>query len=396
MPDEAPLAFPPPKLITTAAALAEACDRLRSEDFVTVDTEFMREKTYWPELCLVQLAGARDTFIIDAMADDLDLAPLGALLANQAITKVFHAARQDIEIFVLLFGDAPRPLFDTQVAAMVAGYGDQVGYDSLVSGMTGATIDKIHRFSDWAVRPLSAAQLHYAASDVTYLREVYQQLRGRLSAENRLDWVAEEMAALQDAASYRPDPDTVWERLRTRGANRRFLGAVRALAAWREREAQKINVPRQRLLKDETLMEVAATNPRSVDGLARARGMTRGTAEGRVGSAILAELNRVAALPDAELPRPPQSREGGRPSAALVALMKVVLAARCEENHVAPRLVASSDDIARLATEEAPDVPAMRGWRRKVFGDDALALKNGRVSVGVDGRRIRLLPIHEA
>jgi ribonuclease D len=385
---------PAPTQVTDTDALAQACERLRQEGFVTVDTEFMREKTYWPELCVVQLGGQHEVLVIDVLAPDLDLAPLGELLADPAVVKVFHAARQDIEIFVQRFGAPPNPLFDTQIAAMVAGFGDQVGYDALVAGLTGGSIDKTHRFSDWAARPLTPAQIAYAAADVTHLRDVYVRLRARLRAEGRLDWVQEEMAALQDPASCRVDPDTAWERLRPRGTNRRFLALVQALAAWREREAQRINIPRQRLLKDESLLEIAATAPRSPDELARARGITRGFAEGKTGSALLEQLAAVRAIPDADLPRPERpTRDSVRPSAALVSLLKVLLAARCEDNHVAPRLVASSDDLDRLATEEGPDIPALHGWRRTVFGNDALALKQGQVSLGVAGRRIRLIPI---
>ena len=273
--------FPLPLLITESAQLAAFCERMRHETFVTVDTEFMRERTYWPELCVVQLAGEAEVAIVDALAPGLDLAPLGALLADQAVTKVFHAARQDIEIFVLRYGDAPRPLFDTQVAAMVAGFGDQVGYDSLVSALTGGQIDKAHRFSDWSARPLSPAQTAYAAADVTWLREVYVALLAKLEKDGRLDWVAEEMAELADPATYRPDPESMWERLRPRTNNRRLLGVLRAVAAWREREAQRSNVPRQRMLKDESLLELAATAPATPEALARVRGITRGFAEGR-------------------------------------------------------------------------------------------------------------------
>src|SRR6201996_7122120 len=216
--------FPPPELITTTAALNALCERLRDETFITVDTEFMRERTYWPELCLVQIAGTQEVAVIDAQAAGIDLTLLGTLFANPAVTKVFHAARQDIEIFVLRFGDVPRPMFDTQVAAMVAGFGDQVGYDALVSNLTGGTIDKAHRFSDWSARPLSAAQIAYAAADVTHLRDVYRKLRARLEEDGRLEWVTEEMAALTDPALYRADPETAWERLRPRSGNRRFLG----------------------------------------------------------------------------------------------------------------------------------------------------------------------------
>ncbi len=385
--------FPPPALIADTPSLTALCDRLRGEAFVTVDTEFMRERTYWPELCVVQLAGAEEVAVVDALAPGIDLAPLGALLADPAVTKVFHAARQDIEIFLLRFGDVPRPLFDSQIAAMVAGFGDQVGYDALVSALTGAQIDKAHRFSDWAARPLSAAQIEYAAADVTHLRGVYERLCERLGRDGRMDWVAEEMAALADPATYRADPEAMWERLRVRSSNRRQLGVLRAIAAWREREAQRANIPRQRMLKDETLLEIAATAPETPEGLARARGVSEGFARGRMGTSLLAAIAEAKSLPDSALPAAHTGREGPRPSPALVALLKVLLAAKCEAHHVAPRLVASSEDIDRLATEEAPAVPALHGWRRDVFGADALALKDGRIALGVDGRRVRLLAL---
>ena len=384
--------FPPPVLIADTAALGVFCDRLRGERFVTVDTEFMRERTYWPELCVVQLASNTEVAVVDAAAPGIDLAPLGALLADPAVTKVFHAARQDIEIFVLRFGDVPRPLFDTQVAAMVAGFGDQVGYDALVAALAGGTIDKAHRFSDWAARPLSPAQITYAAADVTYLRTVYERLLARLEKEGRLDWVAEEMAVLATPATYQVDPETMWERLRPRSNNRRYLGLLRALTAWREREAQRANIPRQRMLKDETLLELAASSPDTPEALARARGVTRGFAEGRSGAALLAAIAAAKALPDADLPQVPPGRDGPRPSPALVSLLKVLLVAKSEQHDVATKLLASSDDIERLATEESPDVPALHGWRRQVFGEDALALKAGRIALGVEGRRVRLLP----
>lgn len=384
--------FPPPSLITTTDSLKQLCLRLAGEDFVTVDTEFIRERTYWPELCVVQVAGAAEVAVIDAQAPELDLSPLGELLANQAVPKVFHAARQDIEIFVLKFGAVPQPLFDTQIAAMVAGFGDQVGYDALVSALTGGSIDKAHRFSDWSARPLSASQIAYAAADVTHLREVYTKLRARLEQDGRLDWVAEDMAELADPATYRADPETMWQRLRPRSNNRRFLGLLKAVAAWREREAQRVNIPRQRLLKDEVLLEVAATAPDTAEGLARARGVSRGFAEGRTGASLLAVIEAAKTAPDTNLPEVPRDRNGVRPSPALVALLKVLLAAKCEEHHVAAKLVASSDDIDRLAGEEADDIPALHGWRREVFGNDALALKQGQVALGVEGRRIRLIP----
>ncbi|MDB5399258.1 MAG: ribonuclease [Acetobacteraceae bacterium] len=385
--------YPLPSLITTTDELDAFCQRMRGETFVTVDTEFMRERTYWPELCLVQIAGENEVAVIDAEADGIDLAALGTLFADEKVTKVFHAARQDIEIFVLRYGDVPRPMFDTQVAAMVAGFGDQVGYDALVANLTGGSIDKAHRFSDWSARPLSAAQITYAAADVTHLRDVYLRLSRRLEQDNRLSWVAEEMAILNNPATYRADPETAWERLRPRTTNRRLLFTLKEVAAWREKEAQRINIPRQRLIKDEALLEIAATAPTNADTLARVRGVTRGFAEGRSGAALLEVLAAARRVPDADLPPAPQQRDNLRPSAALVSLLKVLLAANAEQHNVAARLVASSDDIDRLALEENPEIPALHGWRREVFGNNALLLKQGRIALGVDGRRVKFIPV---
>ncbi len=386
--------YPPPTLIATTAALDAFCQRMHAEAFITVDTEFMRERTYWPELCLVQIAGEKEVAIIDAEAEGIDLAPLAVLFANEAVAKIFHAARQDLEIFVLRYGVVPKPLFDTQVAAMVAGFGDQVGYDALVSALTGGHIDKAHRFSDWSVRPLSDAQLTYAAADVTWLRDVYLKLKQRLEHDGRLGWVAEEMAILNNPDTYRTDPETAWERLRPRSTNKRFLHMLKQIAAWREREAQRVNIPRQRLIKDEALLEIAATAPADPEALARVRGISRGFAEGRSGTSLLEVLAEARRVPDADLqPVPHQQRDGNRPSAALVALLKVLLAAKSEQHHVAARLVASSDDVDRLALEESPDIAALRGWRREVFGNDALLLKQGRIALGVDGRKVKFIPV---
>ena len=384
-------AYPPPSLITETDALEALCTRLRTEPFVTIDTEFMRERTYFPELCVVQLGGAEENAVIDAQAPGLDLAPLGAMLRDETTLKVFHAARQDVEIFLELFGAVPTPIFDTQVAAMVAGFGDQVGYDALVSSLTGGQIDKAHRFSDWSARPLTQAQVTYAAADVTYLHTAYLRLRERLEREGRTPWVAEEMQVLTRPETYRPDPEAMWERLRPRTNNRRLLGVLRAAASWREREAQRVNIPRQRLVRDESLLEIAATAPDSAEALARCRGVTRGFAEGRSGAGLLAAIATAQALPEAELPDAQKPRDGPRASPALVALLKVLLAAKCEEHDVAPKLVASSDDIDRLATEDRPDIPAITGWRQLVFGDDALALKEGRLALGVAGKRVKLI-----
>lgn len=390
--------FPAPVFITDSQSLADLCARLAAEPFITIDTEFIRERTYWPELCVVQLGGASDVAVIDAQAEGMDLAPLGALLANEAVTKVFHAARQDVEIFLLMFGQTPRPLFDTQVAAMVAGFGDQVGYDSLVSALTGAQIDKSHRFSDWSARPLSPSQLAYAAADVTHLRLVYQKLLARLEREGRADWVQEEMAALTEPSLYRADPEAMWQKLKLRPGNRRQAGLLRAIAAWREREAQRVNIPRGRLLKDEAIPEIAALLPETPEALTRARGISRGFAEGKSGASLLAAIAEARALPEEAMPTVPgrADRDGPRPSPALVALLRVLLAAKSEEHDVAPKLLASSDDLDRLATETEPQIPATHGWRRRIFGEDAIALKEGRIALATRGKRIRLVSLADA
>ncbi len=379
--------------ITTTDALAALCERLGGEEFVTVDTEFMRERTYYPELCLVQLAGSEDVAVVDAQAKGLDLAPLGRLLANEAVTKVFHACRQDVEIFLLMFGVVPAPIFDTQVAAMVAGFGDQVGYDSLVSSLTGAHIDKAHRFSDWSARPLTTAQIEYAAADVTHLRVVYERLTARLRVDGRMDWVGQEMAALADPGTYRVDPERAWERLKLRTTNRRQLALVQAIAAWREREAQRINIPRQRLIKDEQIPEIAALAPVDAEALAKARGISAGFAQGKSGVGLLAVIAAAKAITDADLPKAERARDTPRASPALVALLKVLLNAAAEQNNVAPRLVASAEDIEALALDETAENPVLEGWRREMFGEDALRLIRGEIALSAQGKRIKIVTL---
>lgn len=385
--------FAEPVLITTTEALSALCARLADEPYVTIDTEFMRERTYYPELCVVQIAGATDVAIIDTQAPSLDLTPLGTLLANPAVIKVFHACRQDIEIFLLKFAAVPTPLFDTQVAAMVAGFGDQVGYDTLVSALAGGSIDKAHRFSDWQARPLSPAQLTYAAADVTWLRLVYEALRDRLAREGRLEWVAEEAAILDDPATYRAEPADAWRRLKLRGANRRQLAIVQAIAAWREREAMRINIPRQRVIKDEQIPELAALAPTDAEGLTRVRGLSRGFAEGKSGTSLIAVITAAKSIPDRDLPQLPRSNDTVKPSPALVALLKVLLAERATSHHVAARLIASADDIDTLASEDTPALPCLSGWRADIFGTDALRLKQGKIALTTKGRRIEVVTL---
>ncbi|MCF3947137.1 ribonuclease D [Acidiphilium sp. AL] len=385
--------FPAPVLIAATADLAALCERLAAEPYVTVDTEFMRERTYFPQLCVVQLGGATDVAVIDAQAPGLDLAPLGALLANPSVTKVFHACRQDVEIFLLKFGAVPTPIFDTQIAAMVAGFGDQVGYDTLVSSLAGGGIDKAHRFSDWQARPLSAAQIEYAAADVTWLRRVYEALRDRLERDSRFDWVAEEMAVLAEPGTYRTEPEEAWKRLKLRGANRRQLALIQAIAAWREREAMRIDIPRQRVVKDEQIPELAAIAPSNPDDLTRVRGLSKGFAEGKSGTSLLAAIREAKSLPDSALPLLPRANEFLKPSPAMVALLKVLLAECASAHHVAARLIASSEDIDRLAGEDAPDLPCLHGWRAEIFGTDALRLKAGKIALAARGKRIETIDL---
>jgi ribonuclease D len=381
------------QFITSSAALAELCARLEGEAFITVDTEFMREKTYYPELCLVQLAGAADVAVVDAQAEGMDLAPLGRLLAKPDVVKVFHACRQDVEIFLLLFGAVPANLFDTQVAAMVAGFGDQVGYDSLVAALTGGHIDKTHRFSDWSARPLTKAQIDYAAADVTYLRIVYEKLSAKLQAEGRNGWVAQEMAVLAEPDTYRVDPAKAWERLKLRTNNRRQIALVQAIAAWREREAQRINIPRGRLLKDEQIPEIAALAPDNAEALTRARGISAGFANGKSGVSLLAAIAEAKGLGEADLPKIERPRDVPRASPALVALLKVLLNAAAEQNNVAARLVAGSEEIEALALDETAPNPILEGWRREMFGENALRLIRGEIALSAKGKRIKIVEL---
>jgi ribonuclease D len=371
------------RLITDTGELAAFCRRQAAADFVTVDTEFMRDRTFWSQLCLMQAAGPAEAVVIDPLADGIELAPFFELLANPAVLKVFHAARQDIEIFFDLGQVIPRPLFDTQVAAMVCGFGESAGYETLVAKLAGGQIDKTSRFANWAQRPLSERHLHYAVADVTYLRPVYKRLRQWLDESGRASWLEEEMAILTDPATYRVDPRTAWTRLKPRSGDPRFLAVLRELAAWREAEAMRRDLPRGRILRDDSLMDVAAHAPETVDKLARCRAITRGYAEGRAGREILAAIACGLAVPASQCPMPaakPLRRPGIGPT---VELLRVLLKHKCEAEHVAQKLVASTDDLELIASDDAAEVAALKGWRRALFGADALALKHGRLALTV-------------
>ncbi|MBV8889898.1 MAG: ribonuclease D [Alphaproteobacteria bacterium] len=380
-------------LVTDTAALAAFCARQQGADFVAVDTEFMRERTYWPILCVVQIAGPEESAAIDALAADIDLAPLLALMADERVLKVFHAARQDLEIFHKLSGAVPKPLFDTQIAAMVCGFGDSASYERLVARLAGAALDKSSRFTDWAHRPLTERQIRYALDDVIHLRTVYDRLQQLLSGNGRSAWFAEEMAELTDEASYRADPTEAWRRFRLRGRpDRRFLGVLRELASWRESAAQQRNLPRGRIMRDEAVLEIAAHAPKTIEALARTRSLGRGVAEGKLGGDILAAVARGLAnpLPAEAVPDKPEPPAGLGP---LIELLRVLLKQRCEDHEVAQKLVASSEDLEAIAADDTAAVRALSGWRHEVFGKDALALKHGQLALTAGRNRIELVPL---
>ncbi|MFQ5984964.1 MAG: ribonuclease D [Alphaproteobacteria bacterium] len=380
-------------LITETGELARLCDRRKRQPFVAVDTEFMRERTFWPKLCLIQLAGDNEAAAIDPLADGLDLGPLLRLLVEPGVVKVFHAARQDIEIFHRLSDRVPAPLFDTQIAAMVCGFGESVAYDTLVSRLTGVKLDKTLRFTDWSRRPLTESQVAYALADVVHLPAIYRKLARRLDETGRRAWLAEEMAGLTDPRVYETRPQDAWLRLKTRSDKPRFLAVLRELAAWREREAQARDVPRNRVLRDEALVTIAAHAPTTAAELARTRLLRRGLAEGATGRQILRAVVRGQAVPEAECPRfskPPRPKVA---PGAVADLLKVLLKLKCDEHGVASKLVASAADLDRLAVEAEPDIPALEGWRREIFGNDALTLKAGRLALAADGKKIRLVPL---
>ena len=380
-------------LITDSDALARFCDRQKSAEFVTVDTEFMRERTYWPILCVVQVAGPDEAVAIDALAPGIELAPLLALMADPDILKVFHAARQDLEIFFQLSGQVPHPIFDTQIAAMVCGFGDSASYETLVKRLAGASLDKASRFTDWAHRPLSDRQTEYALADVVHLRTVYERLQELLAKNGRALWFAEEMADLVDPAIYRSEPGEAWRRFRLRGrADQRMLGVLRAVAAWREAAAQQRDLPRGRIMRDEAVLEIAAHAPKTIESLARTRSLGRGIAEGKLGHDILEAVAEGLADPN---PPPailakPDAPPGIGP---LIELLRVLLKQRCEDFAVAQKLVASADDLEAIAVADDAPVRALSGWRREVFGNDALALKHGELALTARGNRIELVPL---
>lgn len=374
--------------ITSTDALAAACERFARHDFVTVDTEFLRETTFWPKLCVVQVASPDEAVIIDALAEGLDLAPFFALMANEQVKKVFHAGRQDIEIVWHLANIIPHPVFDTQVAAMVLGYGDSISYDQLVQRITGHAIDKSSRFTDWSRRPLSQAQLTYAIADVTHLRDVYLKLTADLKARGRSDWVGEEMNVLTSPDTYRQDPETAYERLKSRVRKPRELAVLAEVAAWREREAQARDLPRGRIIKDDVIGEIAIQQPQTHEKLAELRSLPKGFERSRYGEAVLEAVKKGVARDPKTLPRIERDKPLPNGAAATVELLKVLLRMTAEQHAVAAKVIATTDDLERIAVSDDAPVPAMHGWRRELFGERALALKAGRLALAVDQGRV--------
>ncbi len=382
-------------LITTSRELAETCRRLAQNPFMTVDTEFLRETTFWPKLCVVQIASPEEAVAIDALAEGLDLSPFFDLMADPKLVKVFHAARQDIEIVWNLARLIPAPLFDTQVAAMVCGFGDQISYVELVQSIAKLTLDKSSRFTDWSRRPLSEAQIDYAIADVTHLRDIYRYLRGKLESSGRLAWLDDEMALLTSPATYQQHPENAWERLRNRVRKPRDLAVLIELAAWRETEAQSRDVPRGRVLKDDMLMEIAQAAPRTVEDLANLRAFPRGLERARAGIEILAAIHRGLARDPKSLPKLERERRSGG-GGATVELLKVLLRQVGEAHGVAPKMIATVDDLEAIALDDRADVAALSGWRREIFGEKAIQLKHGRLALTVENGKVVTLEWREA
>jgi ribonuclease D len=376
--------------ITSTEALVQACARLRQHPFVTIDTEFLRETTYYPKLCVAQMASTEEAYVIDALAPGIDLGAFFALMSDGGVIKVFHAARQDIEICWHEAGVIPSPLVDTQVAAMVLGYGDSISYDQLVQRITGDMLDKSHRFTDWTRRPLSEAQLVYAVADVTHLRDVYLKLSAELDKRGRTDWMREEMSVLTSPETYRMEPEHAWERLKTRVRKPKEVAVLMEVAAWRELEAQTRDVPRGRVLKDDTIGDIAVQAPTSIERLGTLRSLPKGFERSKWGEAIIAAVKRGLARDPKTVPR----LERHKPAVngqATVELLKVLLRMTSEQHGVAAKVIATVDDLDRIAADDAADVPALHGWRRELFGEKALALKVGKLALAIDKNRVVLV-----
>lgn len=382
------------QIITTTAELASLCDALSQEHFVTIDTEFMRDKTFWPKLCLIQIAGDDVVAIIDPLAPKIDLAPFYELMEDQRVLKVIHAGRQDIEIFFHQGQTIPSPLFDTQIAAMACGFSDSVGYETLVGDLTGQKLDKSSRFSDWSRRPLKEHQLKYAAGDVTYLRDIYRALHKKLKSNDRETWLDEEIQDLTDPDTYTLDPGIAWKRLKLRGPVRKNLGVLIEVAAWREHQAQTRDVPRNRIMKDDLIYEIVTQKPTSLEALEDMRFAQKGLSRMPGAKDLVEAIKRGVKMPksdwpDVRPPAPPKTKGNG----ALVELLKVLLKLTSEQHDVAQKLIANVADLEKIATDDQAEVKALNGWRREIFGQQALELKEGRLAIAIKKGKVRTVPI---
>lgn len=381
-------------IITTTQDLAALVETLKTHDFITIDTEFLREKTYYPKLCLIQIGDPdKNAVAIDPLADGLDLSPLFDLLEDERVLKVFHAGRQDLEIFFHLTGKVVTPFFDTQIAAMVCGFGDSVGYEHLVRAITGKSLDKSAQFTDWSNRPLSEKQLTYALADVTHLCDIYRHLAQELEKRERTEWVLQEDAILRNPSTYENDPGEAWKRIKIRSPKPQSLAVLRELAAWRETQAQERNIPKNWVIRDETLAEIAAQAPKTAEQLKKTRNVSNDLAEGRTGKKILACVERALGTPRDSWPKPEKKQFIPSGMLAAIDILKMLLKIQSAENEVAAKLIASQSDLEQIAMNDAADVPALKGWRRDVFGEDALALKNGKIAIGLKKGRIQKFKI---
>jgi len=384
------------QIITTTKTLAEACKKIAQHSYCTVDTEFLRESTFWPELCLVQIACVDDEWILDVLAEGIDLTPFFDLMANEDIVKVFHAARQDIEIIYNLAELIPHPVFDTQVAAMVCGYGDSISYDQLVYKITGKQLDKSSRFTDWSKRPLTTKQLDYALADVTHLRDVYMALKANLEEQDRSNWVSEEMEILTSPETYDMPPENAWQRLKMRARKPRELAIMKRVAEWREITARENNVPRGRVIRDDAIYDVCSRAPTTMKQLSDLRSLSRGFDKNRYGEALIAVVEKVKSLDPASLPKLPRPKQTPEGCAACTEMLKVLLKITVEKHGVAAKVIATVDDLEKIAADDNADVSALKGWRKKLFGNVALDLKNGRIALGYKNRAVKIVNMDKA
>lgn len=380
------------RVITKTQELEQACAALARAPFVAVDTEFMRESTFWPKLCLIQMAGGEDEVIVDALAANLDLKPFFGLMADEGVLKVFHAARQDIEIVHHMAGIIPHPVCDSQVAGMVCGFGESVSYGMLVKKLLKRNLDKTSRFTDWSKRPLSQKQLTYAVGDVTHLRDLYPKLARQLERSGRERWLDEEMAVLTDPSTYRQHPEDAWKRLKMRVKSQKALAILIELAEWREREAQAQNVPRSRILKDDAIYDIAAQAPRSVSELSELRSVHGGVARSERGQGIVEAVERGLTRDADSVPRLTRTEPPTAETTAVIDLLRVLLKAAAARHGVAPKLIANAEDLETIARQDDADLPALKGWRRELFGADALALKRGEIALAVQAGETVVLP----